>query len=131
MADEHELDAEPSFEQALSELERIVASLERGEPELTSALAKYEKGVGLLAQCYRLIEQAELSIALITGVDDAGSPLTTPYDATPTIAREGDATATSHPQGLSLQSNKRNVLERPTGGKTHAPTPDNSDDPPF
>ena len=57
MPDEPE--PEPSFEQALSQLERIVASLERGEPELTTALAKYEKGVRLLTLCHRLLDQAE------------------------------------------------------------------------
>ena len=76
MPDESEPD--PSFEQALSQLERIVASLERGEPELTSALAKYEKGVQLLTQCYRLLDQAEQSVALLTGVDDEGNPLYRP-----------------------------------------------------
>jgi exodeoxyribonuclease VII small subunit len=84
--------AEPSFEVALAELERIVASLERGEPQLTSALAKYEKGVQLLSICHRLLEKAEHSVAILTGVDEEGNALTTPFDATATLA--GEATAT-------------------------------------
>ena len=77
MPDEPEPD--PSFEQALGQLERIVASLERGEPELTAALAKYEKGVLLLTQCHRLLDQAEQSVALLTGVDEDGNPLTAQF----------------------------------------------------
>ncbi len=89
MSDEPE--REPSFEQALEQLERIVASLERGEPELTTALASYEKGVRLLALCQRHIDQAEQSVALLTGVDDSGNPLTAPFDAAPPIARDSAA----------------------------------------
>jgi exodeoxyribonuclease VII small subunit len=84
---------EPSFEEALSQLERIVDNLERGEPELTSALAKYETGVKLLSQCYRLLDQAEHSVALLTGVDNHGNPLTAPFDASATMAREAAPTA--------------------------------------
>ena len=75
-------EAEPSFEVALGELERIVASLERGEPELTSALSKYEKGVRLLSTCHRLLEKAEQSVAILTGVDAEGNALTAPFDGT-------------------------------------------------
>jgi exodeoxyribonuclease VII small subunit len=79
---------EPSFEEALSQLERIVENLERGEPDLTGALAKYEKGVKLLTRCHSLLDQAEHSVALLTGVDHQGNPLTAPFDASATMARE-------------------------------------------
>ena len=84
-------DAEPNFEVALAELERIVASLERGEPELTSALSKYEKGVQLLSICHRLLEKAEHSVAILTGVDEQGNALTAPFDATATMTSEAIA----------------------------------------
>ena len=50
---------EPNFEDALTRIERIVADLERGEPALNTALAKYEDGVKLLRRCYDLLDQAE------------------------------------------------------------------------
>ena len=50
---------EPTFEDALARIERIVADLERGEPALSTALAKYEDGVKLLRSCYDLLDQAE------------------------------------------------------------------------
>jgi exodeoxyribonuclease VII small subunit len=80
-------ETEQNFEEALSLLERIVENLERGEPELSSALAKYEKGVKLLTRCHSLLDQAEHSVALLTGVDNQGNPLTAPFDASATIAR--------------------------------------------
>ena len=71
---------EPSFEEALKCLEQVVDDLERGEPELSSALKKYELGVRLLAQCQTVLEQAERSVTLLTGVDAVGNPVSTPFD---------------------------------------------------
>ena len=75
------------FESALEELEQIVADLESGEPALAGALAKYERGVRLLAHCHGLLEGAERTIALLSGVDDDGRPVSTPFDATATADR--------------------------------------------
>ena len=76
---------EPTFEAALHDLQRIVSDLERGEPELSSALAKYEQGVKLLARCQRALEQAEKAVALLSGVQPDGSPITSPFDETPSV----------------------------------------------
>ncbi len=84
MPDEPEL----NFENALTQIERIVVNLERGELDLTSALNKYEEGVRMLTLCYRLLEQAEQSAALLIGVDEQGNPITAPFDSTATIGRE-------------------------------------------
>jgi exodeoxyribonuclease VII small subunit len=76
----------PSFEEALAQLEQIVADLERGEPALSTALAKYGEGVKLLRHCYQLLDQADQSVALLNGADEQGLPLTTPFDTTATSA---------------------------------------------
>lgn len=134
MPDELAPDAEPSFEQALGQLERIVQSLERGEPELTSALAKYEKGVKLLTQCHRLLDQAEQSIALLTGVDDEGNPLTAPFDATATIAREGGPATSANVKVSPRQPRKRQTPEQASPPQNRTPAsddPDDAADPPF
>lgn len=78
----------PGFETALDELERLIEDLERGDLELARAMASYERGVGLLARCQGLLEGAERSVALLTGVDAEGRPLTTPFDATASADRE-------------------------------------------
>lgn len=90
MPDKTVPDEELTFEQALGQLERIVSSLERGESDLSSALSQYEKSVKLLAHCQGLLDRAEQSVALLAGVDAQGNPITAPFDATATIAREGD-----------------------------------------
>ena len=69
-----------TFEQALAELERIVRELEDGQTGLESALASYEKGVGLLKRCYGQLRQAEQRIVLLTGEDGDGQPLTRPFE---------------------------------------------------
>src|ERR1017187_4616894 len=108
---------ESNFEQALAQLERIVASLERGEPELTAALSKYEKGVQLLSICHRLLDQAEQSVAILTGVDQEGNPLTAPFDATATMAREvssSGAPADADTPNPAASEPKRKGPERPS-----------------
>lgn len=87
-------DAEPEirFEAALAQLEEIVDALQRGEPELSTALAKYEQGVALLGRCYGLLERAERSVTILTGVDDEGEAVTVPFDAAATLAETVVAT---------------------------------------
>jgi exodeoxyribonuclease VII small subunit len=134
MPDQPEPQPEPSFEQALSQLERIVASLERGEPELTSALAKYEKGVSLLTQCHRLLDQAEQSVAVLTGVDEEGNPLTAPFDATATITKDTASAAPNSPDLAMNPPAKRRASGRPSTTKSPPPSSDDplsNSEPPF
>jgi exodeoxyribonuclease VII small subunit len=77
-----------TFEAALDQLGQIVSDLEQGEPELASALAKYEQAIRLLAHCQTLIDTAEQTVALLTGVNDQGQAVTTPFDASATTDRE-------------------------------------------
>jgi exodeoxyribonuclease VII small subunit len=84
-------ETQPKFEDALARIEQIVEDLERGEPTLSTALAKYEEGVTLVRSCYDLLEQAERSVALLTGVDEQGHPTIAPFDATATLAREPES----------------------------------------
>jgi exodeoxyribonuclease VII small subunit len=58
---------ELTYEQALAELESIVAALESGDHALESALALYERGQALARYCARLLEQAELKIQSLSG----------------------------------------------------------------
>lgn len=77
--------APPNFEQALLQLEAIVRQLEDGDVGLAEALARYETGIGLLKQCYNLLERAERRIELLCGVDAQGNPVTEPFDASSTL----------------------------------------------
>ena len=91
MAEETDL----KFEVAVNQLEKIVDLLERGQPDLAESLANYEAGIRLLSQCYGLLDRAERSVALLTGVDAEGNPVTAHFDATATIALEQGTPASS------------------------------------
>ena len=78
------MDEELAFEPTLRGLERTVEELEEGDLGLDEALAKYEQGVRMLARLHGLLDGAERRIALVTGLDEAGRPLTVPFDATAT-----------------------------------------------
>ncbi len=60
---------ELTYEQALSELESLVTSLENGERPLEEALKLYERGQALARYCADLLDKAELKIQQISGED--------------------------------------------------------------
>ncbi|SIO31103.1 Exodeoxyribonuclease VII small subunit [Singulisphaera sp. GP187] len=93
------MEPELEFEAALVELEQIVGQLEGGEPALAEALARYERGIHLLAHCQNLLDGADRTVALLTGVDGNGQPLTTPFDTTATADRDrGDSPGPKTPK---------------------------------
>lgn len=53
---------EQSFEQALEQLEGLVASMESGEVPLATLVEKFEEGSKLVRQCEERLKQAELKI---------------------------------------------------------------------
>jgi exodeoxyribonuclease VII small subunit len=133
MSSKAQLKDEPSFEQALTQLEQLVAGLEQGEPELTRALGKYEDGVRLLKLCYRLLDEAEQSVALLTGVDAQGEPQTAPFDATATITREVAPTALPTSNLAPDEPARRKQAQRRSRENPTAVTDVSADDegPPF
>ena len=52
----------PTFEQALSELDTIVASMEDGKLTLDELVTKFEQGSKLLQICQKQLGEAELKI---------------------------------------------------------------------
>ncbi len=69
-----------SFEDAIKELEAVVAKLERGDVALDDSIALYERGAALKKRCETKLAEAEEKVAKITLVD--GQPTgTTPLDA--------------------------------------------------
>jgi exodeoxyribonuclease VII small subunit len=78
---------EPTFEQALQQLEQIVQKLEKGELPLEESLALYEDGIRLSRLCHGKLEEAEGKIAMLLKdgrgepvLDAQGKPRTTPLD---------------------------------------------------
>jgi exodeoxyribonuclease VII small subunit len=64
MAEAAEIDG-LSFEQALAELERIVAELESGQAPLERSIQMYERGALLKGHCEKRLEAARLRVEKI------------------------------------------------------------------
>jgi exodeoxyribonuclease VII small subunit len=73
------------FDDALAELQRVVAELEAGGLPLERSLALFERGVTLQRHCERLLSAAELRVQQL--VARAGGALAT-VDVTPDEATE-------------------------------------------
>jgi exodeoxyribonuclease VII small subunit len=62
-----------SFEQALAELEQIVARLESGQAPLEDSIRLYERGAALKSHCEARLEAARLRVEKIV-VGAGGQP---------------------------------------------------------
>ena len=58
---------ELSYEQALAELESIVASLEANRLSLEDSIALFERGQALTKHCIELLDKAELRVKKLSG----------------------------------------------------------------
>jgi exodeoxyribonuclease VII small subunit len=59
-----------SFEQALAELEKIVAQMERGDVALEDSIALYQRGAALKAHCEAKLKDAQLKVdQIVLGPD--------------------------------------------------------------
>ena len=65
---------EPTFEQALQQLEQIVQKLEKGDLPLEESLRLYEDGIRLSRLCHGTLEEAEGRIELLLK-DARGEPV--------------------------------------------------------
>ena len=53
------------FEQALEQLEKIVAEIEEGKVSLEESIDKYGEGIKLIKQCRTILDSAEKKIQLL------------------------------------------------------------------
>ena len=78
---------ESTFEEALAELEEVVAKLESGEIPLEESIELYERGITSFKRCHELLRSAEkriekvlangpegLKLEPFAGEDEAGEP---------------------------------------------------------
>lgn len=52
----------PSFDTSLSQLETLVQKIDSGELNLEDALAAFEKGIGLVRECQKSLDEAEQTV---------------------------------------------------------------------
>lgn len=71
---------EPTFEESLAELQRIVGELEQGDLGLSDSLVRYEEGIRRLKQCYQQLEAAERRMERLRSVDADGTAVTEPFN---------------------------------------------------
>jgi exodeoxyribonuclease VII small subunit len=55
----------PSFESALTELEKIVAGMEAGQLPLEQSLAAYKRGAELLKYCQAALQDAQREVRIL------------------------------------------------------------------
>jgi len=67
-------DKSMEFEKSIARLEEIVKQMEQGNLPLDSALQLFEEGTGLVKNCARQLDEAELKVVkLMKGAD--GNPV--------------------------------------------------------
>jgi exodeoxyribonuclease VII small subunit len=72
--------SEPTFEEALGQLETVVARLEGGDLPLEEALRAFEEGIRLARTCAARLEDAERRVRLLTRAPD-GTEAEVPFAA--------------------------------------------------
>jgi len=67
--------SEPTFEQALADLEAVVTAMEEDQLPLEELVSNYEKGSQLLARCESVLLSAKQRLERITGQSSGESSL--------------------------------------------------------
>ena len=78
------------IEDAMEELDAIVEALESGQTSLSESLERFERGMVLLRNCHQQLDSAAQRIETLSGIDEDGNILTTPFDGTATASRKAD-----------------------------------------
>ena len=85
-------DKQPTYEQAVAELETIIEKIESGEIGLEESLKHYEQGMKLLCQCKDILDAAEKKIAtLAVDAAKAGEASTPTEDDSDVVAELDEA----------------------------------------
>jgi exodeoxyribonuclease VII small subunit len=88
-----------SYEAALSELDEIIARLERGDVDLEAAITAYERGAALTRHCAELLDRTEQKITqLVVG---AAGEVERPFQ--PPAQRAEPPAPTPVPRGRSAE----------------------------
>ncbi len=58
-------EAKPRFEQALAELEELVAKLESGDLSLDQSLTHFKRGVELTRHCQSILDEAQQTVEFL------------------------------------------------------------------
>lgn len=59
-----------TFEESVTELEKIVAELESGDVTLDESLSLFERGIKLSKSCQKMLDAAEKKVSVLMTNDD-------------------------------------------------------------
>lgn len=66
-------EAGPDFEKTLTELEKLIESLEEGDLSLDQSLSGFKQGIELTKQCQAALDNAQQTVELLTNTQDEDS----------------------------------------------------------
>jgi exodeoxyribonuclease VII small subunit len=66
----------PGFDDSLSQLEKLVSTMEDGKLSLEEALSTFEAGIRLTRECQQALDQAELKVRILTTPDGEPEAMT-------------------------------------------------------
>ncbi len=67
-----------SFEALLDQISEIVKKMENGNLTLDEQISSYEKGVNLVGQCNKILQDAEVRVKKLTAQNQDGQPVEMP-----------------------------------------------------
>lgn len=77
-----ESESQLTFEQALAQVETIIAGIEQGKVGLQEAVTQYEKGMKLIQHCRAVLSDAEARIQVLQ-LGEGNKPTPAPFQAPP------------------------------------------------
>src|SRR5262249_30887810 len=96
-----------SFEEALAELEMLIAQLERGDVKLNDAVQAYQRGSQLANRCAQLLDETEATVTqLVVGAQGA-------LQERPFAAAGAEAPAAAAPSSFASPAAPRPVAPPP------------------
>ncbi len=95
------------FEDALTELQQIVNSLETGQVSLEQSLSQFERGVSLVSHCKSLLDQAHQRVEMVVSRLNAETVETAPFDVSATADGEVSANPEESLKIAPAKSRKR------------------------
>ena len=64
------MDQKKNFEESMQRLEQIVRALERGDVALEESLKLFQEGTGLIQNCGKLLDEAQMQVMKIVPGED-------------------------------------------------------------
>ena len=103
-----------SFEEALTELGRIVTGLESGSLGLSQSIEAYERGVGLVRRLHDELARVEARVTVLVRIDEEGLPVLAPH--------EGDDPTPAERRTTKRSARPKTAGSRPLPGMDEAAT---------